>query len=75
MDSGPAIKVMVDFEQSLKSIRRYHRARRIRTRRQKRKPRKSAMTFLTRLLVVRAYWPKIAVIDGSWTPPAVEKQK
>ena len=22
-------------------------------------------------LYVRAYWPKPAVIDGSWTPPAV----
>jgi hypothetical protein len=33
------------------------------------------MTFLTRLLVVHAYWPKVAVIDGSWTPPPVEKQK
>ena len=22
-------------------------------------------------LYVRAYWPKAAVIDGSWTPPAV----
>jgi hypothetical protein len=26
-------------------------------------------------LYVRAYWPKVAVTDGSWTPPAVEKQK
>ncbi len=26
-------------------------------------------------LYVRAYWPKTAVTDGSWTPPAVEKQK
>jgi hypothetical protein len=25
-------------------------------------------------LYVRAYWPKVAVTDGSWTPPAVEKQ-
>jgi hypothetical protein len=24
-------------------------------------------------LYVRAYWPKAAVIDGSWTPPAVAK--
>jgi hypothetical protein len=24
-------------------------------------------------LYVRAYWPKTAVIDGSWTPPAVQK--
>jgi hypothetical protein len=24
-------------------------------------------------LYVRAYWPKPAVMDGSWTPPAVEK--
>ena len=24
-------------------------------------------------LYVRAYWPKTPVIDGSWTPPAVEK--
>jgi len=23
-------------------------------------------------LFMRAYWPQIAVIDGSWTPPAVE---
>lgn len=26
-------------------------------------------------LYIRAYWPKVAVIDGSWTPPPVEKQK
>ncbi len=26
-------------------------------------------------LYIRAYWPKTAVIDGSWNPPAVEKQK
>jgi hypothetical protein len=26
-------------------------------------------------LFMRAYWPKIAALDGSWTPPAVEKQK
>jgi hypothetical protein len=26
-------------------------------------------------LFIRAYWPKTAVIDGSWTPPPVEKQK
>jgi hypothetical protein len=24
-------------------------------------------------LYIRAYWPKAAVIDGSWTPPAVQK--
>jgi hypothetical protein len=24
-------------------------------------------------LYVRAYWPKVAVIDGSWTPPAVKR--
>ena len=24
---------------------------------------------------VRAYWPKTPVIDGSWTPPAVERQR
>ena len=24
-------------------------------------------------LYVRAYWPKTAVLDGSWTPPAVNK--
>jgi hypothetical protein len=24
-------------------------------------------------LYVRAYWPKVAVTDGSWTPPAVQK--
>ena len=22
-------------------------------------------------LFVRAYWPKVTVLDGSWTPPAV----
>ncbi|MGB9476036.1 MAG: DUF1254 domain-containing protein, partial [Candidatus Udaeobacter sp.] len=26
-------------------------------------------------LYVRAYWPKIAITDGSWTPPAVVKVK
>jgi hypothetical protein len=26
-------------------------------------------------LFIRAYWPKPEVIDGSWTPPAVEKRK
>ena len=26
-------------------------------------------------LYLRAYWPKVEVIDGSWTPPPVEKQK
>jgi hypothetical protein len=26
-------------------------------------------------LYCRAYWPKAAVIDGSWTPTAVERQK
>jgi hypothetical protein len=26
-------------------------------------------------LYVRAHWPNATVIDGSWTPPAVEKQK
>jgi hypothetical protein len=26
-------------------------------------------------LIVRAYWPKAAVLDGSWTPPAVEPVK
>lgn len=26
-------------------------------------------------LYVRAYWPKAAVLDGSWTPPPVEKKK
>jgi hypothetical protein len=26
-------------------------------------------------LYCRAYWPKPAVIDGSWTPPPVERQK
>jgi hypothetical protein len=25
-------------------------------------------------LYLRAYWPQVAVTDGSWTPPAVEKQ-
>lgn len=25
-------------------------------------------------LFLRAYWPKTAVIDGSWTPPPVERQ-
>ena len=24
-------------------------------------------------LYVRAYWPKASVLDGSWTPPAVQK--
>lgn len=24
-------------------------------------------------LYVRAYWPKAEVLDGSWTPPAVQK--
>jgi hypothetical protein len=26
-------------------------------------------------LFVRAYWPKAAVLDGSWTPPAAEPVK
>jgi hypothetical protein len=26
-------------------------------------------------LFMRAYWPKAAVINGSWVPPAVEKAK
>jgi hypothetical protein len=26
-------------------------------------------------LYMRAYWPKVEVIDGSWTPPPVEKKK
>jgi hypothetical protein len=26
-------------------------------------------------LFIRAYWPKAEVLDGSWTPPPVEKQK
>jgi hypothetical protein len=26
-------------------------------------------------LYLRAYWPKVEVIDGSWTPPPVEKRK
>jgi len=26
-------------------------------------------------LFMRAYWPKAAVVDGSWVPPAVEKAK
>ena len=26
-------------------------------------------------LYVRAYWPKTPIIDGSWMPPPVEKQK
>ena len=25
-------------------------------------------------LYLRAFWPKAAVIDGSWTPPAAERQ-
>jgi len=25
-------------------------------------------------LYVRAYWPKSAVTDGSWTPPPIEKR-
>ncbi|MCG2842047.1 DUF1254 domain-containing protein [Sandaracinobacter sp. RS1-74] len=24
-------------------------------------------------LYIRAYWPKVAITDGSWTPPAVER--
>jgi hypothetical protein len=24
-------------------------------------------------LYARAYWPKAPVLDGSWTPPAVQK--
>jgi len=24
-------------------------------------------------LFMRAYWPKIAALDGSWTPPAVQR--
>jgi hypothetical protein len=27
------------------------------------------------VLFMRAYWPKTPVIDGTWTPPAVEKAK
>lgn len=26
-------------------------------------------------LYVRAYWPRAPVLDGSWTPPPVEKKK
>jgi hypothetical protein len=26
-------------------------------------------------LFMRAYWPKPAALDGSWTPPAVERQQ
>jgi hypothetical protein len=26
-------------------------------------------------LYLRAYWPKTAIIDGSWTPPAVIEAK
>lgn len=26
-------------------------------------------------LFLRAYWPKVAVTDGSWTPAAVERRK
>jgi hypothetical protein len=25
------------------------------------------------VLFMRAYWPKTPIIDGSWTPPPVEK--
>lgn len=25
------------------------------------------------ILAARAYWPKAAALDGSWTPPAVNK--
>jgi hypothetical protein len=25
-------------------------------------------------LYIRAYWPKVEIIDGAWTPPAVEPQ-
>lgn len=24
-------------------------------------------------LYVRAYWPKTALVDGTWTPPAVQR--
>ena len=24
-------------------------------------------------LLIRAYWPKAGVMDGSWTPPAVQR--
>jgi hypothetical protein len=24
-------------------------------------------------LCIRAYWPKVGIIDGSWTPPAVTR--
>ena len=24
-------------------------------------------------LYIRAYWPEIATLDGTWTPPKVEK--
>lgn len=26
-------------------------------------------------LYIRAYWPKQAILDGTWTPPNIEKQK
>jgi hypothetical protein len=26
-------------------------------------------------LYIRAYWPKAAILDGKWTPPAVERGK
>ena len=26
-------------------------------------------------LYLRSYWPKVAIMDGSWTPPGVEKAK
>ena len=26
-------------------------------------------------LYIRAYWPKPAVLDGTWTPPAIRKAK
>jgi len=26
-------------------------------------------------LYIRAYWPKVAITDGSWTPPAVTRQQ
>jgi hypothetical protein len=26
-------------------------------------------------LFIRAYWPKVDIVDGSWTPPAVQRQE
>jgi len=25
-------------------------------------------------LYIRAYWPKVEILDGRWTPPAVKRE-